>query len=451
MMTSVIEAIADWSHSASGFSALARRRAIDAIADTVGCMVAGAGDISTRAVRRAVAAQISTAGESPLIGGGRAPATIAALVNGTAAHALDYDDNFHPAISHASAVLVPALLAAAAPRGFGGRALVDAYLVGLEAQAAVGVGVNPSHYTLGWHSTSTCGAIGTAAGVARLTGLDAAATARAISMAVSLASGIKGQFGTPAKPFHAGMAARNAIEAAALGGAGMTGRLDVLERPQGFRELFGGPDAVGWDGLKLGQPLAIESHGVVPKRHPCCGSTHYVVDMVLELRAQHGFTADDVAALECLVGIANARNLGYPTPQDEMQARFSMHYCVALALSQDRLSLADFSPIAITRPEIRKLLTLTAMTARSRAEELAAKGQRLPHQVMIRLNDGTELKAERVHAKGSMADPFDDADRAAKFADCCARLDAGTTANIYSALGRLDEQANLDFLAPVLV
>src|SRR6267142_1044663 len=267
-MTSAIETIAAWSHSASAFSPLARRRAIDAIADTIGCMVAGVDDFSTQAVRRAVATQLSISGESPVMGGGRAPAAIAAMVNGTAAHALDYDDNFHPAISHASAVLVPALLAAAWPMKISGRALVDAYLVGLEAQAAVGIGVNPSHYTAGWHSTSTCGAIGTAAGVSRLIGLDAAAMARAMSMAVSLASGIKGQFGTPAKPFHAGMAARNAVEAAALGRAGMTGRFDILETAQGFRDLFGGPDAAGWDGLSLGQPPAIESHGVIPKRHP---------------------------------------------------------------------------------------------------------------------------------------------------------------------------------------
>jgi 2-methylcitrate dehydratase PrpD len=447
-MTSALEAIAAWSHSARAFSPLARRRAVEAITDTIGCMVAGVDDVSTQAVRRAMAGQISAAGESPVIGGGRAPAAVAALVNGTAAHALDYDDNFYPAISHASAVLVPALLAAAVPLNISGQALVDAYLVGLEAQAAVGLGVNPSHYTVGWHSTSTCGAIGTAAGVARLIGLNAAAVARAMSIAVSTASGIKGQFGTPAKPFHAGMAARNAVEAAAFGSAGLTGRLDILEAPQGFRDLFGGPDATGWEMMTLGTPHAIESHGVIPKRHPCCGSTHYVVDMVLDLRARHGFRADDVASLDCLVGIANARNLSYADPQDEMQARFSMHYCVALALSQDRIGLADFTLDQIARPEIRRLLPLTIMRARSRDEELASSS-RLPHEVVIRLKDGSELKAERVHARGNIADPFDDHDRSAKFADCCAGLGGNATAELYRALARLDDQPDLAFLAPV--
>jgi 2-methylcitrate dehydratase PrpD len=447
-MTSVIETIAAWSATASDFTPLSRRRAIDAIADTVACMVAGAADDATRAVRAGFAGQIAATGDSPVIGGGRAAAPVAALVNGTAAHALDYDDNFHPAISHASAVLVPALLAAAATVGASGRALVDAYLVGLEAQAAVGVGVNPSHYTIGWHSTSTCGAIGTAAGVGRLLGLDAAAIARAMSVAVSSAAGVKGQFGTPAKPFHAGMAARNAVEAAALGRAGLTGRLDILECPQGFLELFGGPDAPGWRPRPLGAPHVLESHGVIPKRHPCCGSTHYVVDMILDLKAAHGFTADDVAAIDCLVGIANARNLAYPDPTDEMQARFSMHYCVAVALLQDHLGLADFTPTAVMRPERRALLGLTTMRPRGAAEERAAGG-RMPHQVAVTLKDGTVLRAERRFAKGAIADPFDDDDRRAKFLDCCgARLDAATTATLYAALQHLDDQPDLACLGP---
>src|SRR3984893_17300278 len=140
MMTSAIETIAAWSHSAGAFSSLARRRAIDAIADTIGCMVAGVDDFSTQAVRRAAATQISASGESPRIGGGRAPAAIGAMINGSAAHALDYDDNFHPAISHAPAVLVPALLAAAWPIKISGRALVVAYLVRIEGSAGGGIG-----------------------------------------------------------------------------------------------------------------------------------------------------------------------------------------------------------------------------------------------------------------------------------------------------------------------
>lgn len=445
-MVSIIEAIARWGRSGIGFGDLARLRARHAIADTIGCMLAGAGDPSVQAVRAAFAGSIADGPRCTVIGGGHAAEGLSALVNGTAAHALDYDDNFRPGASHASAVLVPALLGPALARGAPGRALVDAYLVGLEAQAAVGRGVNPSHYTAGWHSTSTVGCIGTAAGVAWLRGLDEAGIARAMSLAVSMAAGIKGQFGTPAKPLHAGLAARNAVEAAALAECGMTGRTDILEAPQGFRELFGGPDAAGWDGVAIGAPHVIESDGLMPKRHPCCGSTHNAVDIVLDLKAMHGFAAAEVAAVETLVGIANRRNLAYPDPTDEMQARFSMQYCVALALLKDRLELSDFTPEAVAAEPVRALLPRIGMASYSAEEEWAA-GRPLPHRVSIRLADGRVLSAERGEAKGTIADPFDDADRWAKFADCCrGTLDDTETARLHDRLDRLDEQDDLAFL-----
>ncbi|WP_342236222.1 MmgE/PrpD family protein [Inquilinus sp. OTU3971] len=449
-MVSIIEAIARWSRSGVEFSDLARLRARHAIADTIGCMLAGTGDQSVQAVRAAFAGSIAAGPRCALVGGGQAAESLSALVNGTAAHALDYDDNFRPGASHASAVLVPALLGPALARGATGRALVDAYLVGLEAQAVVGRGVNPSHYTAGWHSTSTVGCIGTTAGVAWLRGLDEAGIARAMSLAVSMAAGVKGQFGTPAKPLHAGLAARNAVEAAALAECGMTGRLDILEAPQGFRELFGGPDAAGWDGVAIGAPHVIESEGLMPKRHPCCGSTHNAVDIVLDLKARHGFAAAEVVAVETLVGLVNRRNLAYPRPEDEMQARFSMQYCIALALLKDRLELSDFTPEAVGAGPVRVLLPRIAMTSHSAEEERAA-GRPLPHRVTICLADGRVLSGERGEAKGTIADPFDDADRRAKFADCCrGTLDSSEADRLYDRLDRLDEQDGLAFLEQAL-
>lgn len=443
-MVSIIEAIARWSRSGVEFSDFARLRARHAIADTIGCALAGAGDPSVRAVRAAFAGSIADGRRCTLVGGGEAAEGLSALVNGTAAHALDYDDNFRPGASHASAVLVPALLGPALAHGMSGRALVDAYLVGLEAQAAVGRGVNPSHYAAGWHSTSTVGCIGTAAGVAWLRGLDEAGIARAMSLAVSMAAGVKGQFGTPAKPLHAGLAARNAVEAAALAECGMTGRLDILEAPQGFRALFGGPDATGWDAVAIGAPHVIESEGLMPKRHPCCGSTHNTVDIVLDLKAQHGFAAGEVTAVETLVGVVNQRNLAYPRPQDEMQARFSMQYCIALALLKDRLELSDFTAEAVGAKPVRELLPRIAMTSHPPEEE---RVRPLPHRVTIRLADGRVLSGERGEAKGTIADPFDDADRRAKFADCCrGTLDTSEADSLYDRLDRLDEEGDLAFL-----
>ncbi|QJQ96829.1 MULTISPECIES: MmgE/PrpD family protein [Halomonadaceae] len=451
-MPTVIETIAQWAAGRPLFNARCRELAHHAITDTLGCMIAGRDDTATQAVRRAFVGSIVADDQpgSDLIGGGRASPAVAALLNATAAHALDYDDNFRPAITHPSAVLVPALLAVAQARNASGRQLVDAYLIGLEAQALVGEGVNPSHYTLGWHATSTVGVIGSACGVAWLMGLEERGIARAMSLATSMAAGPKGQFGTLAKPLHAGLAARNAVEAAQLAVTEMSGRLDILECPQGFMELFGGSRAPGWGALREGHrrpnaPHSIESAGVLPKRHPCCGSTHQVIDAVLALKAQHGFTAQEVVAVETRVGVANARNLAYPEPDDEMQARFSMPYCVALALAQTKLSLADFTPEAIRRPELRALLPLVTMHHYS-VEQEAECSTHLPHWVGIHLRDGRLLEAERHHARGSLGDPFDEQDRAAKFADCCLALPPSRGDELYRGLSQLDEQASLEWL-----
>lgn len=416
-MTTVVEKIATQIATRTSFSPLALQRAKEAIVDTIGCILAGANDETSRAVMRAFAGDISESAGSALISGSRASASIAALVNGTAAHCLDFDDNFHPARAHASAVLVPALLSiATADDEISGRQFVHAYLAGLEAQAAVGFGVIPSHYNRGWHGTSTIGAIGAAAGVAVLLGLGRDQVAQAMSIATSSACGPKGQFGTPAKPLHAGLAARNAVEAALLAKAGVAGRLDVLERSQGFKDLFGGDAATGWDELSFGHDHIIETRGLVTKQHPCCASTHRAIDAARELQDQHKFRAEEVRSINTKVGISAMDNLAYPDPRDEMQARFSMQYCLATALVHGRLSLGDFTPSAIFRPDIRQLMPRISMSSYTAAEEVGT--ERLPHQVDIHLNDGRHFNIERLNADGSIQKPLGVAQLQMKFADC---------------------------------
>jgi len=145
----------------------------------------------------------------------RLAAPWAALANGTAAHALDFDDNFDPAKAHASAVLVPAILALAEQERASGRACLDAYIAGLQIMGRVGQGVNPAHRNRGWHATGTVGAIGAAAACARLLRLPEREAAFALSIATSLAGGFMAQFGTMTKPVHAGFAAQAGVMAAA--------------------------------------------------------------------------------------------------------------------------------------------------------------------------------------------------------------------------------------------
>lgn len=412
----ISETIARWVASAEPIDRpVAIARAADAIRDTVACMVAGAGDEASLAVRRTIAAYGT--GQATVIGSlSPAVAPWAALANGTAAHALDYDDNFMPGLTHASAVLVPALLALADERNASGARFVDAYLVGLDVHAVLGQGTGRGHYDAGWHNTSTVGCIGTAAACARLLGLDAGAALNAISLGVSMASGVKVQFGAHAKPFHAGMAAKNAVLAACLAANGLTGRAEAIEGKRGFHALYGGQSHADWEPLLagLGTTSAIEEFGLLPKRHPCCGSAHRVLDGVLALRAAHGFRAEDVERVDTVVGEGNLRNLCYEDPQQEMEARFSMHYCVALALLNGRLTLSDFTPDAVRRDEVRRLMPRVTMRAHAEPAD-----ERTPHEVTITLRDGRVLR-ERVRvARGAIDAPFAPADLDEKFADCC--------------------------------
>lgn len=445
-LTSVADHLATWcARHGRSWSDLAVGRARDAIEDTVACMIAGSAEPPAVAARRAAAAW--GRGTSTAVGtSDRLSAPAAALVNGTTAHSLDYDDIFIPSFGHASAVLVPALLALAEERGVDGAAVIDAYIVGLEMQAAVSAGVNRAHYLAGWHSTSTIGCIGAAAGCARLIGLRAGGIAQAMSLAVSMASGLKVQFGTMAKPLHAGLGAQHAVQAAVLAEAGMVGRPEALEGRFGFMDLYGAGETRGWEDhlAAMGSTAAIETIGLNVKRHPCCGSTHNTLDCVLELQAEHGFAADEVERVDTLVGSINVRNLMYGTPRNEMEARFSMPYCVAAALHRGRLSLADFRPEAVLRPEIVAMIPRIHMTGRDPNDEPTEARARLPHEVRIRLADGRVLENARTWPRGGIQAPLDAEDRRIKFEDCVApMLGTDAAAALHASLGRLDRLGSM--------
>jgi len=440
----VTRAFAAWAaETPEIISDVAIQRARDAIYDVIGCMVAGAGDEGASRVRSTIAPYGS--GIATIIGStAKAPAPWAALANGMAAHALDFDDNYLPGFTHATAVLIPALLPLAEEIDASGRQLMDAYIVGLEMQAAVGRGVNRAHYDMGWHSTSTVGCIGTAAACGRLLGFDRDRMTHAMSLGVSMASGSKVQFGTMAKPFHAGMAANNAVLAAQLAANGIEARDVALEGLLGFRDLYSSPDSPGWDAIvpKLGSPLAIEEFGLSPKLYPCCGSAHKVLDVVLDLRKQHGFTAEDVVKVETLVEFGNKRNLMYTEPRQEMEARFSMNYCVAVALLYGRLSLADFTPQAVQRPEVRKLLSKVTMDAYKQDAQGPDPTVRLPHKATITLKNGQILTGETTWARGTIHNAFEASDLPEKFRDCCEGF--LPPADIDAAKEMLDDLAGLD-------
>ena len=441
----------------AGAAPLARGDALilarNAMIDIVGCMMAGADDDATQ---RAIAA-VADIGRGPAhaVGSGaRLPAPQAALANGTAAHALDFDDNYHPLAGHATAVLAPALLALGEERHATGLQVLDAYIAGLEAMSVIGLGVNLAHYERGWHTTSTIGGMGAAAAAARLAGFDADAAVRAISLGFSAAAGSKLQFGTMAKPLHAGMAAMNGLMAARYAAAGITATPEPLDQPWGFRDLYVGPDSPGYDGggEAIGAPPALERFGLKVKIHPCCASVHTAVDALLALMQEHGLAADDIEAVETIVNKVSYDNLMFDDPKSEMEARFSMPYAITIAVLRSRLALSDFRPDTIGDPAVRAWLPKVTMTMAPESAALpTATNGREPAETRLRLKDGRTLVKFMQHAKGVLQNPLTEDEMWAKFDDCLAGVsDKSRVRAIREALEKFESLAEVGDLMALL-
>lgn len=393
--------------------------AIEGMRDVLGCMLAG----SAEEVPRRIAAGVRRwgTGAAHVMGASLAlPSPWAALVNGAAAHVLDYDDTFEPLGGHATAVLAPAILALGEEIGASGPDLLDALVVGLEVMACVGRGVNPRHYALGWHATSTIGAVGAAGACARLLKLDAARAAHALSLGVSMAAGTRMQLGADAKSVHAGLAAKSGILAATLAAEAVGGAAEALEGPWRFADLFAGrPAPAGSMAPPSGNAkLAVEKPGLSLKAYPTCAATHLSLDALLGLKAKHRFAAADIEAIESELPLVLRRNLMHDDPRTGMQARFSMTYCLAAAASQGALGTADFEGEAIFRPAIRAVMPRVSMRGIPEPE-----GQPPPATtVTLRMKDGAVLTETRRERRGSAALPLTEAEQAAKFRDCAARV-----------------------------
>jgi len=346
----VADAPSEWSESSN-------KIAIEAFVDTAACMIAGSVNQSTCAVERSVADNSGMA--TAVTGGGPYPATFAALINGTAAHALDFDDVLEGANTHASAVLVPALLALGSERASPGTACIDAYLVGIEVMACIGRSLDLTHYTRGWHATSTIGTVAAAAACARLLALPPTVAGDAISLAVSMSSGTKAQFGTAAKPFHAGMAAMNGILAAKLAEAGLEAGDNILDGPWGLNSLYGGNQekSIGGEVGSLGADTAHVLMGIRQKAYPCCFSNHQAIVGATRLRKTHKLTSATIAKVDVELPTIYSDNLVFRNPSTIREAQFCLEYCLSAALINGGVSVDDFTDSAIASPEKRALMS----------------------------------------------------------------------------------------------
>ncbi|MGE0717585.1 MAG: MmgE/PrpD family protein [Alphaproteobacteria bacterium] len=453
---SATEILARWSAEAPrDWPADCLEGARRAFVDTVAVMLAGSGEPGVVATAKAVAdwgAGPSTA----IVGGNRLPSPWAALVNGIAAHSQDYDDVLNPAMSHPSAALVPAILALGEEVGASGAACLDAYLVGLEVMTRLGEGMNLVHYHRGWHTTLSLGVTGVAAACGRLLGLDAHGMNMALSLSTSMAGGSKRQFGSDAKPLHAGIAAKNGIVAARLAAAGVTGVTEPLEGKWGYVEITSGPDAPGFAGLadRIGRPSAMAQYGIWLKYYPCCASTHRPVDALRALAREHALKPDAIARIDGLVSPVAAANLRFRVPENVSQARFSLPYCLAAALLDGTLTPASFNEAAIRRPEALALIERIQMAVDSNPElsaDVPVTESRERGTVVVKLADGRVLERIIDVPHGHPDDPLTADELDGKFMACAEGILAPAAARrALDALGGVGRLNRIDLLTAVL-
>lgn len=431
-----------------------------ALIDTLACMVAGARD-SAPAKLWLVLNGWGTGACRAVANDHELSAPAAALFNGTAAHALDFDDNFDPAKAHASAVLIPALLAIGDLKESSTSDLLDAYICGLQIMGLVGQAVNPFHRARGWHATGTLGAIGAAAGCARLMGLSATQSAHAISASTSLAGGFMSQFGSDMKPVHAGLAAAGGVQAALFAEAGITAGAQTLDGTTGLRTLMVGPDtellARSMEGKAehgqtmrfgdgdVGSPLHVLEHGLKVKRFPNCGSVHRSLDGLLELMEAHSLTHEAIDHVLIRAPAAHLRNLMHENPQTPAEAKFSLEYSLAAALAGSKVTLSDYTQEAILREDVRVLM------AKIRKEYVEALESDFPTEVHVTLNNGETLKTDVPMPVGSKAVPMSDAQLWGKLEAC---LDAAPyftkSDQLLSLLENLDDELPVRHLTATL-
>ena len=420
------------------------REAVDwakaAILDTVGVTLAGAGEDCARIVERTVAVG-GAHGDCLVFGSDRRTGPLdAALINGTAAHALDFDDVSNTLGGHPSAPLLPAMFALADMQDCDGRAFVTAYVAGFETETRIARGVHFHHYEKGWHPTATLGVFGATASCCHLMGLTAAQTAQALAIAASLASGIKANFGTMTKPLHVGHTARSGLFAAMLARDGFTANNAAMEHGQGFLMVFNGEGNFDAQAMlkDWGDPYDVVRPGPAIKQYPCCGSTHPALDALLALRGEHAMPADKIVRIDSWTHPRRLAHTDRPDPKSGLDAKFSVQYCLARATLQGQIRLEDFEADAHDDPTVRALMT--RVHAAPHPDAGTANEQALGAEVRVTLDTGEVIAKKVGAALGRGPDnPLPAGALASKFVNCAGRaLPLAAVARLQQMLENLE-------------
>ena len=386
--------------------------------DTVGVTLAAANE---EAVERAAATLAPTSDSDPGVHvPGRAErydVRDAAFLTGIASHALDFDDLHHGMGGHPSSPVVSAVLPLAASLGSDGDAMLNALLLGAETELALSEALNPGHYESGWHPTSVLGHLGATAAAGALYGLDESEFRHALGVAASSAGGLKGNFGSMTKPYHVGKAARDGVVAARLAREGFTANPDILEEEfGGFCERFADGEAHDLQAAlaRLGDPWCAVDPPVAFKPYPCCGSVHAAIDAARAIRADGDVDAGHVERIDVTEHPRRLPHTDRPDPETALEGKFSLQYCVAVALERGDVWLDDFTDEAVNDQTVRAVADRVRAHADETMPEYGAR-------VELTTTNG-ESHVQSVDApRGTADNPMGDDELESKYRRCARR------------------------------
>jgi 2-methylcitrate dehydratase PrpD len=388
--------------------------------DTIATMIAGAQDLAPQLLRKGLAPAPGNA--SLYFSGETCAAPEAAWINGTAGHALDYDDV--GCRGHVSTVLVPAILAEAEMLGLRGQEMFAAYVAGYETWAELSRRDPGHHHVKGWHPTGIFGAIGASAACAALRRLTPEQAIMAIALSASQAGGIMANFGTMTKPFHAGRAAHAGLVSARLAELGFTAAADALEHPQGFLSAVSPDGKADRDGScpSFGEEWHILKQGLSIKKYPACYCTHRALDGMLDLLAKRPLKPAEIGKITVSISRTHSLILRNHTPQTGLEAKFSMEFAMAAAVISRRASLAEYTDEFVRQPEVQKLMRRVEIVTNENHDPIVS-GASVYDQVTIELTSGERIESEKVRrSRGHAERPLGEAELFDKFRTC---LDAG--------------------------
>jgi len=449
-MVGIAQRFARFAGSDIDFPVAARSLAVDGITDAIGCMLAGAREPLAQKLRAIVPIVSEPQGlliaPCPVWGDWTSPAD-AAFLGATLDHALDYDDVNHPGMTHPSTIMVPTLLAASAvaPKATG-RDLVRAYLIGIELLGKLGALLNPALFERGWHPTPTLGPPVVALAASTFLGLDEPQTVAALGLAATGSGGLRANFGTMTKPYHAGQAARTGLTAALLARKGYTSSPEAFEHRYGYLTLFGGGKvnaaAMGAPGSA---PEILSPRGLDIKPYPACAAGQPVIEAGIVLHRQSGGATVRRATIR--TGAPTLMPMIHRQPAEPLEGKFSLPFCLAAALIDGEVKIDTFTAGRIADPALRALVDRVDIEIDPTRNDDFYFGV----SVTIETEDGARFSHTVPRALGTSNRRLPEAILAQKFRDCAhGTVDPVRAERLWRAFRTIDSDVSVATLAALL-